>query len=70
MAQAHRRLGRLHNRHLRQLINSTDRSAAYDKNVMNIVSEELQSFFSGAKSAEDTARLIQDRVGIYVNEQR
>lgn len=37
---------------------------------MNIVSEELQSFFSGAKSAEDTARLIQDRVGIYVNEQR
>lgn len=55
---------------LRELINSTDRSAAYDKNVMNIVSEELQSFFSGAKSAEDTARLIQDRVGIYVNEQR
>lgn len=55
---------------LRELINSTDRSAAYDKNVINIVSEELQSFFSGAKSAEDTARLIQDRVGIYVNEQR
>lgn len=55
---------------LRELINSTDRSAAYDKNVMNIVSEELQPFFSGAKSAEDTARLIQDRVGIYVNEQR
>lgn len=55
---------------LRELINSTDRSTAYDKNVMNIVSEELQSFFSGAKSAEDTARLIQDRVGIYVNEQR
>lgn len=55
---------------LRELINSTERSTAYDKNVMDIIAEELQPFFTGAKSAEETARLIQDRVSIYVNEQR
>lgn len=55
---------------LRELINSTDRAAAYDSNVMNIITEELQPFFSGTKSAEETTRLIQDRVSLYVNEQR
>ena len=37
---------------------------------MDLVLEECADFFSGAKTAEQTASLIQDRVSTYVNEQR
>ncbi|MCM1058268.1 MAG: extracellular solute-binding protein [Firmicutes bacterium] len=39
-----------------------------DKIVMNIISEELGSYFSGQKTAEDAAALIQNRVQMYVLE--
>lgn len=39
-----------------------------DKNVMNIIYEEMGSYFSGQKTAEDAAALIQNRVQIYVQE--
>lgn len=55
---------------LRALIDSTTRTAAYDKNIMDIINEELQAFTSNVKTAEQTAALIQDRVSLYVNEQR
>jgi len=37
---------------------------------MNIINEEIQTFMNGTKTAEQTASLIQDRVSLYVNEQR
>ena len=55
---------------LRSLINATGRAAAFDQNIMNIVNEEIQTFVNGSKTAEQTASLIQDRVSLYVNEQR
>lgn len=39
-----------------------------DQNVINILIEELPSFFSGQKSAEDVAALIQNRVETILNE--
>ena len=41
-----------------------------DEIVMNIVAEEVSAFLRGHRSAEDTARIIQSRVLIYVAERR
>lgn len=38
--------------------------------VSNIVNEEIASFFTGQKSAQDVAKVIQSRAQIYVNEKR
>lgn len=42
----------------------------YDENLIQIIEEEAAAFFSGQKSAEDVAAIIQSRVKIYVNENR
>ena len=55
---------------LRSLIDATGRAVAYDQNIMNIINEEIQTFMNGTKTAEQAASLIQDRVSLYVNEQR
>ena len=41
-----------------------------DDAIYNIVFEQAQAFYSGQKTAEEVARLIQNKVTIYVNEQR
>ncbi len=38
--------------------------------IVKIVSEEIQPYFAGQKSAEDVAKIIQSKVNIYVNEQK
>ena len=38
--------------------------------MLNIITEETESFFSGQKSAKDAADVIQNRIQIYVNENR
>ncbi len=55
---------------IRELIETTTKLADYDAQIQGIVSEQAQAFFSGQKSAEEVARLIQSKVNIYVNEQR
>jgi multiple sugar transport system substrate-binding protein len=35
----------------------------------SIVQEEVTAFFTGDKSAEETAKIIQNRVSIYLSEQ-
>ncbi len=42
----------------------------YDEPMMKIILEEASAFFSGQKSAEEIANLIQSRVSIYVAESR
>ena len=42
----------------------------YDSAMMNIILEEASAYFSGQKSAEEIANLIQSRVSIYVAESR
>jgi multiple sugar transport system substrate-binding protein len=39
-----------------------------DANISSILQDETKAFFSGAKSAEETAKLIQDRVNTYLGE--
>ncbi len=41
-----------------------------DDAIYTIVFEQAQAFYSGQKTAEEVARLIQSKVTIYVNEQR
>lgn len=55
---------------LYNLIASVSKPAYYDENVINIVSEEAGSYFSGSKSAKDVAAMIQNRVQLYVNENK
>ncbi len=42
----------------------------HDNAMMDIILEEASAFFAGQKTAEEVAKLIQNRVFIYVNESR
>ncbi len=53
---------------LDELIQSARPVMDSDTQIMNIISEEAQAFFSGQKSAKDVAGVIQSRVQVYVNE--
>ena len=52
------------------IINNTTRISRYDESVMKIINEEIEFFFNGERSAQQTAEYIQSRVNLYVNEQR
>lgn len=41
-----------------------------DEELINIISEETEPFFKGQKSASDVANVIQNRIQVYVNENR
>ena len=49
---------------------SVNAPSYYDEKVMEIVSEEVEAFFAGSKSAADVADMIQNRVQLYVNENK
>ncbi|MDD6733864.1 MAG: hypothetical protein PUE21_04920 [Lachnospiraceae bacterium] len=51
-------------------INSVDKIYFLDESIMDIVKEEAAPFFSGQKSAEEVAKVIQSRVQVYVNENK
>jgi multiple sugar transport system substrate-binding protein len=38
----------------------------YDAKIRDIFNEEVQPFFAGAKSAEETAKIIQNRISTYL----
>lgn len=53
------------------LIDNTSMVADYNTSQINdIINEEVAYYFSGEKSTQDVAATIQNRVSIYVNEQR
>ena len=49
---------------------SVTKPTYYSRDVSNIVDEEVQAFYSGQKSAQDAAAMIQNRVQLYVNENK
>jgi multiple sugar transport system substrate-binding protein len=49
-------------------IGKLNKLSAFDDTILKIINEELPPFFSGQKSAEDVAALIQNRVNIVLNE--
>lgn len=51
-----------------ELLEAVDKIYSTDDNILSIVRREAAAFFSGAKTAQECARLIQSSVGIYVAE--
>ena len=51
------------------IINATTNVFQNDENITKIVSDGAAAYFTGAKSADEVAKLIQSQVSIYINEQ-
>ena len=52
----------------KQLLQTVDHYAGLDGKVVSIVGDESRAFFSGQKSAEEVAKLIQNKATTYLNE--
>lgn len=52
------------------LINRADSLRVYDEQMNTIIQEETESFFAGQKSAREVAEIIQNRIQLYVTENR
>ena len=55
---------------LMNFICSVNKPSFYNQDVEKILSEETEAFYSGAKSAKEVASTIQNRVQLYMNENR
>lgn len=51
-----------------EIYEACDNFYSYDQDITNLISEEAAAFFDGQKTADETAKLIQDRVSLYVME--
>ena len=49
-------------------IYSINNAYYYNEDILNIINEEMDAFYSGQKSAEDVANIIQRRAQVYVDE--
>lgn len=54
---------------LLDLIASCTKVMNYNTSLFDIVNEEVQGYFNDQKSAEETAKMVQSRVSLYVKEQ-
>ena len=54
--------------YIRGIVENATKIARTDSELVDIVKEDLSAVFAGAKSAEDVAKQIASRVGIYVSE--
>lgn len=55
---------------LEHLISIAKPATDSDVQIINFITEEAQAFFAGQKSAQDVAGVIQNRVQLYLNENR
>ncbi len=53
---------------LYEMINRSRGQFVFDTNIWRMIEEETEFYFSGEKTAEEVAKLIQNRVQIYMNE--
>jgi ABC-type glycerol-3-phosphate transport system substrate-binding protein len=53
-----------------ELIDSTTKIGGYNQSIMDIIVEESKSYFTGDKTVDEVADVIQNRVKTYVNENR
>ena len=53
---------------IREIAEGADMTLHYDETVSMIVREETLPFFAGDRTAEDTARIIQNRIQTYLSE--
>ena len=54
---------------LAALIESASAAGSYDESIMAIITEECDGLFSGQRTAEQVADVIQNRAGTYIAEQ-
>ena len=52
------------------LIDSTTTLYQWDSSLMDIILEEVEAFFAGTKTAQETAAIIQNRAQTYISESR
>ncbi|MBP5263707.1 MAG: hypothetical protein J6Z33_04965, partial [Lachnospiraceae bacterium] len=45
-------------------------SSVNDQELLKIITEEADSFFSGAKSVDEAVKVIQSRVNLYIKENK
>ena len=55
---------------LLDMFGDCDRIYRYDDELIGIINEEVQGYFQGQKNLDDTVKMIQSRVKLYVNEQK
>ena len=53
---------------LREIIDTANLTARWDNTVSDMLTEELLPFLAGDRSAADTARILENRVAIYMSE--
>jgi len=53
---------------IREIVDSESLRLRYDSTINKIIEEDTQPFFAGARSAADTARIIQNRAQRYLSE--
>jgi ABC-type glycerol-3-phosphate transport system substrate-binding protein len=52
-----------------EVINNTTMVSSYDQEIIDIITDETAAFFEGQKTAEETAKMLQSRISLYVGEQ-
>lgn len=50
------------------LLNTATSKYAYDEIILSIINEEISAVYEGAKSSSEAAKIIQNRISIYLNE--
>lgn len=53
-----------------EFIYTVNRTAYYNDDIRNIITEEAEAFFSGQKSVQEVVGIIQSRAQVFVNENR
>ena len=53
----------------RQLLEETTVVAGADEALLSMMGDEAAYFFAGEKTAQETAAILRDRVGLYLMEQ-
>ena len=53
-----------------KFVKSVEQPYSYDQNLINIINEETAPYFAGQKNIKEVADIIQNRIQIYVNENR
>ena len=53
---------------IREIIDTASLRWNYDYTIMMIINEGIDDFFAGLRTAEDTARIMQNRVQTVLNE--
>ena len=55
---------------LRDMVYGVTRNNSYDYQMMNLILEEAESYFSGQKSLDEVVAIIQNRAQLYVDENK